>query len=80
LSRYPAITKDFSTVTAISGPLLFVQKTQNISYGEYVELLTSDGVLRRGQVLETSFEMAVIQVFEGTSGLNLENTTVKIMR
>jgi V/A-type H+-transporting ATPase subunit B len=64
-------------VTAISGPLLFVQKTQNISYGEYVELLTSDGVLRRGQVLETSFEMAVIQVFEGTSGLNLENTTVR---
>ncbi len=77
MSKHPTITKDFSTVTAISGPLLFVQKTQNISYGEYVELLSSDGVLRRGQVLETSFEMAIIQVFEGTSGLNLKDTVVR---
>lgn len=71
------VAREFKTVSGISGPLLFVQGTKNVAYGEYVEIVAQDGSVRHGQVLETSYEMAVVQVFEGTGGLSREHTIVR---
>jgi V/A-type H+-transporting ATPase subunit B len=63
------MTKEYKTITEISGPLIFVEKTEPVGYMELVEIRTG-GDLKRGQVLDSSDEIVVIQVFEGTGGLS----------
>lgn len=62
--------KEYQTVTKVTGPLLFVEKTDAIGYGELVSIRLSDGSLKNGQVLDTSDDIVVVQVFEGTSGID----------
>ncbi|HEX9933928.1 MAG TPA: V-type ATP synthase subunit B, partial [bacterium] len=70
-------SREYRGVQKIEGPLLFVSGIHNVGYNELVELRDKDGRDRLGVVLETSEGAAVIQVFEGTSGLNLSNTAVR---
>ena len=65
--------KEYKTIKEISGPLVFVEKTEPISYGELVQVSLPDGTTKRGQVLDTSHEIVVVQIFEGTSGINKES-------
>ncbi|RLF91687.1 V-type ATP synthase subunit B [Thermococci archaeon] len=62
--------REYRTINRISGPLLFVEKTSPVGYGELVEIELENGERRRGQVLDTSEEVVVVQVFEGTSGID----------
>ena len=72
-------TITYQTVDSVSGPLLFVKKTKNISYGEIVTIEDPSGFRRSGQVLEVASDMAVVQVFEGTQGLDTNKTTVRFL-
>ena len=65
--------KEYKTIKEISGPLVFVEKTAPVSYGELVQVSLPDGTTKRGQVLDTSHEIVVVQIFEGTSGINKES-------
>ena len=65
--------KEYKTIKEISGPLVFVEKTEPVSYGELVQVSLPDGTTKRGQVLDTSHEIVVVQIFEGTSGINKES-------
>lgn len=69
--------KDFRTINYVSGPLVFVEKVREVSYGEMVELELPNGSVRNGQVLETSEDLAVVQVFEGTEGIDVDRTKVR---
>jgi V/A-type H+-transporting ATPase subunit B len=69
--------KEYRSVTRIEGPLLFVERTDPVGYGELVTVRTRDGI-RRGQVLDTSERHVVVQVFEGTSGID-RSATVKFL-
>jgi len=71
------VGREYSTIREISGPLLFVESVRGVGYGELVRVSTPSGEERRGQVLEVSENVAVVQVFEGTSGLDVSRTTVK---
>jgi V/A-type H+-transporting ATPase subunit B len=62
-------TKEYRTIYQIAGPLVFVEKTEPVGYNELAIVTMSDGTERRGQVLDTSDEIVVIQMFEGTAGL-----------
>jgi len=62
--------KEYRTIREISGPLLFVEKTEPIGFGELVQIGLPDGTTKRGQVLDTSHDIVVVQVFEGTSGID----------
>jgi len=62
--------KEYRTITEITGPLLFLEKTEPVGYGELVYITLSDGTQKRGQVLDTSKDFVVVQVFEGTSGID----------
>ncbi|MCD6512533.1 MAG: V-type ATP synthase subunit B [Thermoplasmata archaeon] len=66
----------YSTVTEIAGPLMIVEGVENVGYGEIVEITTPEGKPRLGQVLEAAEGKAVIQVFEGTRGLDTNVTSV----
>ncbi|MFH1132878.1 MAG: V-type ATP synthase subunit B [Nanoarchaeota archaeon] len=62
--------KEYSTITRIAGPLVFVEKTDPIGYSELVRIKLPDGSIKNGQVLDTSDKIVVVQVFEGTSGID----------
>lgn len=70
---------EYKTVSSIMGPLLVVEKTRSVSYGEVVKIYDKHGGERTGQVLDAMSNMAIVQVFEGTSGLDTENTSVKFL-
>jgi V/A-type H+-transporting ATPase subunit B len=59
--------------------LVIVEKITEVKYGELVEIETADGELRRGSVLDISTERAVVQVFEGTSGLDVDKSRVRFL-
>ena len=69
--------KDFKTVKEIFGPLVFVEGVQNAAYGEIVEIIMPNGEKKKGQVLETSKGVAVVQVFGPTTGLDTKETTIR---
>jgi len=64
------MVKEYRTITQIAGPLIFVEKTEPVGYAELVEIMLPDGTHKRGQVLDTSKEIVVVQVFEGTAGID----------
>jgi V-type H+-transporting ATPase subunit B len=60
-------------VTGVSGPLVVLDKVKSARYAEIVRVELGDGTARRGQVLEVDGERVVVQVFEGTSGVDARN-------
>ncbi|HUR25244.1 MAG TPA: V-type ATP synthase subunit B, partial [Candidatus Thermoplasmatota archaeon] len=74
-----SVQKEYRTITNIKGPLVFVEKTHPVGYGELVSMRLPNGDVRRGQVLDTSEKHVVVQVFEGTSGIDNDKTTVKFL-
>jgi V/A-type H+/Na+-transporting ATPase subunit B len=71
------LTKEYRTINYVSGPLIFVENVKGASFGEIVKISLRDGEERTGQVLDISEEHAVIQVYEGTRGIDTEMTTVR---
>lgn len=71
------VEREYSTVRRVSGPLMFVEAVRGVGFGELARIMTPEGEERRGQVLEVSGNVAVIQVFEGTSGLDASQTRVR---
>jgi len=69
--------REYRTVRQIEGPLVIVEGIEDVSYGEVVRIRAGDGTHRTGQVLESLKDTAVIQVFEGTSGLDTKHTSVR---
>ncbi len=65
--------KEYKTIAKIAGPLVFVEKTEAVGYGELVSLRLPSGEVKNGQVLDTSNDVVVVQVFEGTSGIDKES-------
>ena len=64
------MAKEYRTITDIAGPLIFVEKTEPVGYNELVEVQLPDGTRKRGQVLDSSKEIVVVQIFEGTAGID----------
>ena len=71
--------KEYLTVSSVSGPLVVVEKTENIKYAELAEVQLSDGSIRRGKVLEVSGDKALVQMFEGTMGLDVLGGRVRFL-
>ena len=71
------VTKEFRTVENIVGPLILVGGVEGIGYGEIAEIRMPDGTVRRGKVLETQEDKVLVQVFEGTSGMDPGTTKVR---
>jgi len=70
-------TREYTTVSEVSGPLMVVEGVEGVAYNEIVEIETPTGENRTGQVLEVKDDIAVVQVFEGTSNLNTLSTKVR---
>lgn len=71
--------KEYETVRNIEGPLIFVDGVEGVGYGEMVEVTMPSGERVKGQVLETSKGMAVVQIFGDTTGLGTKGTRVRFI-
>jgi len=69
----PRIT--YKTVSGVNGPLVILDNVKYPKFAEIVNLRLPDGSQRAGQVLEVSGSKAIVQVFEGTSGIDAKYTT-----
>ena len=72
-------TLEYVGLDSIKGPLIVVKGVTGAGFDEQVEISGPDGSLRQGRVLSISDEAAVIEVFEGTTGLNQPATKVRFL-
>lgn len=68
---------DYRTVADVEGPLVILDSVKFPKYAEIVNVYLGDGTMRKGQVLEIAGKRAVVQIFEGTSGIDNLNTHVE---
>ena len=73
------ITKEYRTVRQVVGPLIMIDGVEGVTYGELTDIKQAEGPMRRGRVLEISGSKALVQVFEGTSGLSPQDLKVKFL-
>jgi V/A-type H+-transporting ATPase subunit B len=66
-------------VNRIEGPILVIEGAGTVGYDEVVEVTDSQGRLRRGRVLEVGERATVVEVFAGTTGLTLDDTSVRFL-
>ena len=71
--------KEYRTVTEVVGPLMVVEGVEGVKYDELVEIELQTGEKRRGKVLEVNGSKAMVQIFEGSSGINLKGTKAKFL-
>jgi V/A-type H+-transporting ATPase subunit B len=69
--------REYLTVAEVSGPLMIVEGVAGIAYGEVVEIITPDGETKHGQVLDAYENRAIVQVYEGTRGIDTFQTRVR---
>ena len=69
--------QEYTSVCEVAGPLMIVENVRGVSYAEVVEIELPSGEKRRGQVLEAAENRAVVQVFEGTRGIDTSTTKVR---
>ena len=69
----------YSKIAEIKGPLVIVDGVDNAAFDELVEIETTEGERRLGKVLEVGNGKAVVQVFEGTTGLSVSGTNAKFV-
>ena len=64
----------YAGLAGINGPLVALEGVSGVSYEEMAELYLEDGTKRLGRVVQMDGDRVILQVFEGTAGLSLENT------
>eukprot|EP00808_Paulinella_micropora_P031645 g73354.t1 len=67
-------TVDYSTVAAVKGPLVILDNVKLPKFSEIVNVTLGNGEVRTGQVLEIHGSRAVVQIFEGTAGIDNTRT------
>lgn len=65
--------KEYKTISEIVGPLMLVNMVEGVKYDELVEIRLADGTKKFGRVLEIDNDVAVVQLFEGSSGIKIDD-------
>ena len=69
------VVREYSSLTGIAGPLLFLDHADGLAFGEVVDVLVGEE-RRRGQVIEVHRSRAVVEVFAGTRSVGTKETRV----
>lgn len=67
------------TIKEITGPILVVEKVKDVSFEEIVQVKDTKGNIRMGRVLEVHKDTAVVQLFTGTEGLDVDISSVAFL-
>lgn len=71
--------KEYKTIREVAGPLMLVDQVEGVKYDELVEIEQPDGRIRRGKVLEINQDKALLQLFEGSQGLRITDSSAKFL-
>ncbi len=71
--------KEYKTIREVVGPLMLVEGVEGVTYNELVDIVCSDGSIRKGKVLEINRDKAVVQLFENSQGLQLTTAKAKFL-
>lgn len=69
---------DYLGVKEINGSLIVLDGIKNASYEEIVDIRLENGTARKGRIVQIEGERVVIEVFEGTSSISLNNTKTRL--
>jgi V/A-type H+-transporting ATPase subunit B len=75
----PLLTSRSRGLAGISGPLIKVPAFPGTFLGQMLELITTDGNRRNGQILEISSKVTTAQLFETTQGIDTNSTWVRYL-
>ena len=71
--------KEYRTIQEVAGPLMMVHGVENVTYNELGEIELANGEIRRCKVLEVDGSNALVQLFESSTGINLESSKVRFL-
>ncbi len=71
--------KEYRTISEVAGPLMLVKDVENVTYDELGEIELQNGEIRQCKVLEINGSNALVQLFEGAAGINLERSKVRFL-
>jgi V/A-type H+-transporting ATPase subunit B len=71
--------REYRTVEGLEGPLLIVDRIEDVKFGELADVELADGSIRRGQVLEASTGRALVQLFKSSQGIGTGEATVRFL-
>ncbi|MEJ8751855.1 V-type ATP synthase subunit B [Lagierella sp. ICN-221743] len=71
--------KEYKSVSEVVGPLMAIEGVEGVKFEELVDIELQNGEKRRGRVIEINGDQAMVQIFEGSSGINLKETTVRFL-
>ena len=66
-------------LSAVNGPLVFLEGVSGVGYDEVVELRLKNGEIRNGKVIAIEGDKVAVQVFEGTHEINLKEVTAEFL-
>ena len=69
---------DYVGVKEINGSLIVIDGVKGASFEEIVDIRLDDGTTRQGRIVQIEGERIVVQVFEGTRSISLENTRTRL--
>ncbi|MDU7336922.1 MAG: V-type ATP synthase subunit B [Clostridium sp.] len=69
---------DYIGVKEINGSLIVLDDVENASFEEIVDIRLDNGTMRQGRVVQMDGKRVVIQVFDGTRGISLNNTRTRL--
>ena len=69
---------EYLGLSSINGPLAILDGVKNASYDEIVEMKVGDDETKLGRIIQLDGERAIIQVYEGTEGMALNNTHTRL--
>lgn len=72
------LQKEYWDLNYITGPLVFLENGDRFPTGAILDLTMASGEVRQGQVLEVSSKHAIVQVLQGTRGIDVKNTAVSL--
>ncbi len=73
------MAREYRTIDEVAGPLMVVRDVEDVKYDELGEIELPNGELRRCKVLEIDGSNALVQLFESSMGINVEQSTVRFL-
>ena len=71
--------KEYHPLKEVVGPLMLVEGVSGVTYDELVEITQANGEKRSGKVLEVNGDKALVQMFESSNGLRIDNSSVRFL-
>ena len=70
---------EYKGLKTVDGPIVIVKRSENSFFGEIVYVRDRLGEKKTGRIIDISEDMAVVQVFGSTNGLDLDETSIEFL-